>query len=48
MQGGPRRGRKPTTGPVVTRIADNGGAVSFAGTNYAAGRAWRGYPNQGA
>jgi hypothetical protein len=27
---------------VVTRIADRSGAVSFAGTSYAAGRAWRG------
>ncbi len=39
---GMRRGRKPTTGPAVTRIADNNGAVSFAGTLYRAGRAWRG------
>lgn len=39
---GMRRGRKPTLGPVVTRIADNNGAVSFAGTLYRAGRAWRG------
>jgi transposase InsO family protein len=39
---GMRRGRRPTTGPVVTRIADNNGAVSFAGTLYRAGRAWRG------
>jgi hypothetical protein len=39
---GSRRARTPTSGPVVTRIADNSGAVSFAGTNYAAGRAWRG------
>ena len=29
---GQRRGRKPTTGPVVTRIVDSSGAVSFAGT----------------
>jgi transposase InsO family protein len=39
---GMRRGRKATEGPVVTRIADNNGAVSFAGTLYRAGRAWRG------
>ncbi len=39
---GMRRGRKSTVGPVVTRIADNNGAVSFAGTLYRAGRAWRG------
>jgi transposase InsO family protein len=39
---GSRRARASTTGPVVTRIADNSGAVSFAGTSYAAGRAWRG------
>lgn len=39
---GQRRGRQPTVGPVVTRIADGSGAVSFAGTSYAAGRAWRG------
>ena len=39
---GMRRGRKATTGPVVTRIADNNGAISFAGTLYRAGRVWRG------
>jgi transposase InsO family protein len=39
---GSRRARTPTSGPVVTRIADGSGAVSFAGTSYAAGRAWRG------
>ena len=37
-----RRGRKATLGPVVTRIADPNGSVSFAGTLYRAGRAWRG------
>lgn len=37
-----RRTRQPTVGPVVTMIVDNGGAVSFAGTTHAAGRAWRG------
>ncbi|WP_435826561.1 integrase core domain-containing protein [Nonomuraea dietziae] len=35
-----RRARAASTGPVVTRIADGGGAVSFAGTMYQAGRAW--------
>jgi transposase InsO family protein len=38
---GRRTARKPSTGPVVTRIADNNGSVSFAGTMYRAGRAWR-------
>jgi hypothetical protein len=37
-----RSARKPSTGPVVTRIADHNGSVSFAGTMYRAGRAWRG------
>ena len=32
--------RPPTTGPMVTRLADAQGSVSFAGTNYRAGRAW--------
>jgi transposase InsO family protein len=35
-----RSARKPTTGLQVTRIADNSGAVSFAGVTYHAGRAW--------
>ena len=39
---GRRSARKPTAGPVVTRIADHNGSVSFAGTMYRAGRAWRG------
>jgi transposase InsO family protein len=39
---GRRSARKSSTGPVVTRIADNNGSVSFAGTMYRAGRAWRG------
>lgn len=39
---GSRRARTPTSGPVVTRIADNSGTVSFAGAGYGAGRAWRG------
>ncbi len=34
------RARPPTTGPTVTRIADAGGTVSFAGASYRAGRAW--------
>ena len=34
------RVRPPTYGPTVTRLADAHGAVSFAGTNYRAGRAW--------
>ena len=39
----PRRAtaRHPTAGLTVTRIADGAGAVSFAGTAYHAGRAWR-------
>ena len=39
---GKRTARKPTAGMTVTRIADNTGAVSFAGTTYRAGNAWRG------
>jgi transposase InsO family protein len=35
-----RRARTATAGPVVTRVADGAGAVSFAGTMYHAGRAW--------
>lgn len=38
----PRTSRAATTGIVVTRIVDNSGQVSFAGTMYRAGRAWRG------
>ncbi|MFE0156910.1 integrase core domain-containing protein, partial [Nonomuraea sp. NPDC059007] len=34
------RARAPSTGPVVTRVADRDGGVSFAGTMYQAGRAW--------
>jgi len=42
----PHRLRRPmaragTSGPSVIRIADNNGNVSFAGTMYSAGRAWR-------
>jgi len=39
---GKRTARRPSAGPVVTRSADNNGSVSFAGTMYRAGRAWRG------
>lgn len=38
---GRRTARKPTTGPAVTRVADSSGSVSFAGTNYRVGNAWR-------
>ena len=35
-----RRARDATAGLTVTRLADRGGVVSFAGTPYAAGRRW--------
>jgi len=35
-----RRARDATKGLTVTRLADGAGTVSFAGTNYAAGRRW--------
>jgi hypothetical protein len=35
-----RRARDATTGLTVTRLADNAGTISFAGTPYAAGRRW--------
>ena len=35
-----RRARAATSGPTVTRVADAGGTVSFAGASYRAGRAW--------
>jgi hypothetical protein len=42
----PRQGRRApraaTTGIAVTRLVDNNGDVSFAGTMYRAGRPWRG------
>lgn len=38
---GLRRKRTATIGTAVRRIVDNGGTVSFAGTNYRVGRAWR-------
>jgi hypothetical protein len=36
-----RRPRRPTDGLVVTRVVDSSGYVSFAGTNYRVGHAWR-------
>jgi transposase InsO family protein len=40
----PRTRRSParavTSGPMVTRVADGNGCVSFAGSTYRAGRAW--------
>jgi hypothetical protein len=41
MRESSRRAREATSGPTVTRIADGNGSVSFAGTMYRAGRAWR-------
>jgi hypothetical protein len=38
---GLRRKRRATVGTAVRRTVDNGGTVSFAGTNYRVGRAWR-------
>ena len=35
-----RRVRRPASGPMVVRVADANGAVSFAGVMYRAGRAW--------
>ena len=35
-----RRARRPSAGPMVVRVADANGAVSFAGAMYRAGRAW--------
>ena len=35
-----RRVRDATAGLTVTRLADGGGVVSFAGTPYACGRRW--------
>jgi transposase InsO family protein len=35
-----RRARPATTGPVVVRLADASGTVSFAGATYRAGRSW--------
>src|SRR6201993_598783 len=42
LRQGRRTPRTATTGIVVTRIVDGSGQVSFAGTMYRAGRAWRG------
>jgi Mu transposase, C-terminal domain len=42
LRQGSRRPRRPTDGLVVTRIVDSSGYVSFAGTNYRVGNAWRG------
>jgi transposase InsO family protein len=39
---GHRTARAATSGIVVTRVVDNNGDVSFAGTMYRAGRPWRG------
>jgi transposase InsO family protein len=38
---GQRTARKPTSGMTVTRVADGTGAISFAGTMYRVGNAWR-------
>ncbi len=38
---GRRTARRATSGPTVTRVADSSGSVSFAGTNYRVGNAWR-------
>ena len=41
LRQGSRRPRQPTDGPAVTRVVDSSGYVSFAGTNYRVGSAWR-------
>jgi transposase InsO family protein len=41
-----RHARPPTTGLVVTRIADSSGSVSFAGTPYRCGMRWARQPVQ--
>jgi transposase InsO family protein len=38
---GQRTARKPTSGMTITRVADGTGAISFAGTMYRVGNAWR-------
>jgi transposase InsO family protein len=38
---GQRTARKPTSGMTVTRVVDGAGQVSFAGTMYQVGHAWR-------
>jgi hypothetical protein len=42
LRQGRRTARAVTSGIVVTRMVDNSGYVSFAGTMYRVGRAWRG------
>jgi hypothetical protein len=42
LRQGRRTARPVTSGIVVTRVVDNNGEVSFAGTMYRAGRPWRG------
>lgn len=42
LRQGRRTARAASTGIVVTRMVDGSGQVSFAGTMYRAGRAWRG------
>jgi Integrase core domain/Mu transposase, C-terminal domain len=42
LRQGSRRPRRPTDGMVVTRMVDSSGYISFAGTNYRVGNAWRG------
>jgi hypothetical protein len=41
LRQGSRRPRRPTDGMAVTRVVDSSGYVSFAGTNYRVGHAWR-------
>ena len=46
LRQGSRRPRRATDGLAVTRVVDSSGYVSFAGTNYRVGNAWRGRPVQ--
>jgi Mu transposase, C-terminal domain len=41
LRQGSRRPRRATDGLAVTRVVDSSGYVSFAGTNYRVGNAWR-------
>ena len=41
LRQGSRRSRRPSEGMTVTRVVDSSGSVSFAGTNYGVGHAWR-------
>jgi hypothetical protein len=41
LRQGSRRPRQPTDGLAVTRVVDSSGDVSFAGTSYRVGNAWR-------